>query len=198
MIAVITDTMERHGRIEYRTQDDYLRIREAKKVKANKYIETKYKIEIDSLKEGLRVIIRNRVVKEWIQVRHQQYESAKNTKKPKDISTIDMKMIEFEVDQTVIEAFDETIVFIQEEYEKQRAKKQKQDLLLNDMKPGENKDQGEKKEEEKDKAKEEEPAANSQEGNPLTFKARAQREGLTLQRQKSIMLYQRSETNLAP
>ena len=49
------------------------------------------------------------------------------------------------------------------------------------MKPGENKDQGEKKEEEKDKAKEEEPAANA-EGNPLTFKARAQREGITLQR----------------
>ena len=56
-----------------------------------------------------------------------------------------MKMIEFEVDQTVIEAFDETIAFIQEEYEKQRAKKQKQDLLISDMKPGENKEQVEKK-----------------------------------------------------
>ena len=69
MIAIITDRMMRSGKIEYRTQDDYLRMREARKVKKNKYIETKYKIEIDSLKEGLRVVIKNKVIKEWIQAR---------------------------------------------------------------------------------------------------------------------------------
>ena len=71
MVFVLRDAMQRSGKTEYKTQDDYLKEREAKKVRHSKFMETKYKIEIDSLKEGLRVIIRNRVVKEWIEARQE-------------------------------------------------------------------------------------------------------------------------------
>ena len=69
-------------------------------------MQNKYKIEIDGLKEGLRVIIRNRVVKEWVRARVKQYEDAAAKGKPLLKNTIDLKWIEFEVDKAVMEAFD--------------------------------------------------------------------------------------------
>ena len=53
---------------------------------------------MDGLKEGIRVIIKNRVSKEWRTAKFRIYEKAKKNDEEIDPNEIDTKQIEYEID----------------------------------------------------------------------------------------------------
>ena len=61
----------------------------------------KYQAELDGLKEGVRVVMKNRVLKEWRQAKFRKAQMAKENETLFDEVELDTKHIEFEIDRTI-------------------------------------------------------------------------------------------------
>ena len=82
----------------------YLDERERKKIKKQMDDETKFQIEIDSLKEGFRVVVKAKVIKEWRKARFTLFEQKKKDTGQIDEDLIDTQNIDAEIDKFILEA----------------------------------------------------------------------------------------------
>ena len=87
--------------------------REKARIQVN--MEVKYRIEMDSLKEGIRDIMKNKVINEWIDARNMLYRQMKKEDKQPSIEMINTQVIDHEVDSCIMEAFNETVTLLKEE-----------------------------------------------------------------------------------
>ena len=97
-----------------KTEAMYLRARTRERFNKQKAMEIKYKIEMDSLKEAIREIMKNKVLSEWQEARMQHYARTKSTGKAMDRRLINTQEIDFEVDECIMAAFTETVNRLQE------------------------------------------------------------------------------------
>ena len=84
--------------VKQKDRNDYLNERErwaAKKSFAN---DTKFQIELDSLKEGFRVVVKTKVLTEWRMARHALYKRNKKAMIQVDEEMIDTQHIDAEID----------------------------------------------------------------------------------------------------
>ena len=83
----------------------YLEERERWAAKKKFCLDTKFQIELDSLKEGFRTVVKNKVNAEWREARMRLYEKNKVAMVAVDEDMIDTQNIEAEIDKAVLEAF---------------------------------------------------------------------------------------------
>ena len=100
--------------VRQKSREDYLKERDRWTVIKDEVNKVKYQAEIDGLKEGMRLIIKNRVMREWRAAKFKKYNQAIKNEEETNPFDIDTKQIEYEVDKTIIEAFKETVAFMQE------------------------------------------------------------------------------------
>ena len=68
--------------------------------------QTKLQIELDSLKEGFRVVVKSKVLKEWRSARFALYQKNKLAMVPDlDEDMVNTQSIEAEIDAAIVEAF---------------------------------------------------------------------------------------------
>jgi hypothetical protein len=79
---------------------------EAKKRFAN---DTKFQIELDSLKEGFRVVVKTKVVTEWRTARFALYEKNKKAMVLVEEDMIDTSQIEAEIDKAIMLAYETAV-----------------------------------------------------------------------------------------
>jgi len=79
---------------------------EAKKRFAN---DTKFQIELDSLKEGFRVVVKTKVVTEWRSARFALYEKNKKAMILVEEEMIDTSQIEAEIDKAIMLAYETAV-----------------------------------------------------------------------------------------
>ena len=195
--------------VRQKTADRFIHEREVLEAKRVIFLQDKYKIEIDSLREGLRVVIKGRVAKEWTRARVKQCEEAAAKGKPLPKETADMKWIEYELDRAILEAFEETVDYMKITHgqapageDPQAPPRAEPPGAEEGTKEGEAEDEDE--EEGGDKVAQLQrqmtlAAAKEEEAkNPLTSKARPQRDARLAQRRENVRRYLASDANLAP
>ena len=85
----------------------YLEERERWAAKKKYSDDTKFQIELDSLKEGFRTVVKSKVSKEWRQARFTLYNKKKVAMMADlDDDMIDTQNIEAEIDKAILEAFE--------------------------------------------------------------------------------------------
>ena len=87
----------------------YYAERKAEKARKAVAAGVRYQIEMDSLKEGIRVVMKNKVVNEWIAARQMYYKRCKELDKPVSDEIINTQEIDAELDFCILEAFETTV-----------------------------------------------------------------------------------------
>lgn len=144
-------------------------------------MQQKYAIEMDSLKEGFRVVVKSKVLKEWRKARFTYYEECRQRDAPVSEDLIDTQVIEAEIDQCILDSYQQTI----DEF-KRLDQEDDSDAVEGRSAP-QSKLTPEEEEEEEERLRQ---AALAKSG--------AGREQRMLQRKNTIMKYKPSAMNLAP
>ena len=87
----------------------YLEERERWAAKKKFCLDTKFQIELDSLKEGFRAVVKSKVMTEWRAARFLLYEKSKVAMVAVDEDIIDTQNIEAEIDKAILEAFEQVV-----------------------------------------------------------------------------------------
>ena len=98
--------LEKCWKTRQKSREDYMKRKDEIATRKSAVDTVKYEAEIDGLKEGIRVIIKNRVTKEWRIAKFKIYEQKVQNDEQVDQSEIDSKQIEYEIDQTIYQAFE--------------------------------------------------------------------------------------------
>lgn len=167
----------------------YLEERERWAAKSKYCNDTKFQIELDSLKEGFRTVVKNKVNKEWRQARFALYQKQKVAMMAVVDDMIDTQNIEAEIDKAIIEAFESVITDMKEQGKLSKTKREI-------VKTSSHRGPLARKPTVTNKAEPEIPSVDDSQS--LTSKAQPNRQARMIKRQGSIMSYKLSKTNLTP
>ena len=92
---------------KHKAGEDYRRIKRQWDERKTERHSTKLKIELDGLREGFRVVVKNKVMKEWRAARFAQYRASQPAMVASDAGAemIDTQNIEAEIDEAIVKSY---------------------------------------------------------------------------------------------